>query len=79
VLWKLFGKYFSALFPLIFFQIFCVKSLDGVSGHPDGAPVCPDGYSGFPDDTIDLSGRSFFLSGQACFCDLYMALRPDVI
>jgi hypothetical protein len=29
VLWKLFGKYFSALFPL-FFRFFCVKRLDGV-------------------------------------------------
>jgi hypothetical protein len=77
VLWKLFGKYFSALFPL-FFRFFCVKRPDGVSGRPDGAPVCPDGYSGCPDDTVNSLGHSFFLFGRACFCDLYVALRPDV-
>jgi hypothetical protein len=63
VLWKLFGKYFSALFPLLFI-FFCVKR--------------PDGDSGCPDDTVDSSGRQFFLSGRECFCDHYVALRPDV-
>jgi hypothetical protein len=63
VLWKLFGKYFTDFF----FQIFCVKRSDGVSGRPNGAPVCPDGYSGCSDDTVDSFGCSFFLSGRACF------------
>jgi hypothetical protein len=56
-----------------------MKCPDGVSGRLDGAPVCPDDYSSCPDDTIDSSGRSFFLSRRACFCDLYVALYPDVI
>jgi hypothetical protein len=56
VLWKLLGKYFSALF-----QIFlCEASGRCVSGRPDGAPVCPDGDSGCPDDTVDSSKRQFF-------------------
>jgi hypothetical protein len=54
-----------------------VKHLDGVSGRSDGAPVCPGGYFGCPNDTVDSSGCSFFLSGRACFCDLYVALRSD--
>jgi hypothetical protein len=69
VLWKLFEKYLSALFPL-FSDFFCVKHPDGVLGRPDGTPVCPDGYSGCPNNTVDLSKRSFFLSRRACFCDL---------
>jgi hypothetical protein len=68
VFWKLFGKYFSALFPL--FQIFCVKRLDGVTGCPDCPPGCPDGDSGFPDDKVDSSKRPFFLSWRVCLCDL---------
>jgi hypothetical protein len=71
VLWKLFGKYFSAIFSLFFFQIFfCVKRQDDISRRPDSAPVCPDGDSGCPDYTVDSSGRPFFLSGQACLCYL---------
>jgi len=64
---------------LSLFHIFCVKRPNGVSWRPDGAPVCPDGYSSCPDDKVDSSGRSFFLSGRPCFCDLYVALRPEVI
>jgi hypothetical protein len=51
------GKYFYALF-----QSFCVKRSDGVSGRLDGAPVCPDRVSGCPDNTVDSSGRPFFLT-----------------
>jgi hypothetical protein len=71
VLWKLFGTDFSSLF-----QIFlCEVSERCVSGRPDINPVCPDGFSGCSDDTDE---RSFFLFGQTCFCDLYVALRLDV-
>jgi hypothetical protein len=76
IIWEIIFCSFSSLF---FFQIFCMKCPDGVSGRLDGAPVCPDDYSSCPDDTIDSSGRSFFLSRRACFCDLYVALYPDVI
>jgi len=55
VLWKLFGKYFFAIFPL-FFRFVCVKRSDDGSG-------CSDGM-------VDSFGRSFFLSGRACFYDL---------
>lgn len=76
IIWEILFCSFFSLF-LIFF--FCVKRRYGVSGHPDSAPVCPDGHSSCLDDTVDFSGGLFFLSGQACFCDLYVALRLDVI
>jgi hypothetical protein len=59
------------IFFLLFFRFFCVE-------RPDVDPVCLDGIFGCPDDAVDSSGRSFFLSGRACFYNLYMALRPDV-
>jgi hypothetical protein len=54
VFWKLFGQYFSAIFPL--FSVFLVK-------HPVGGSGCPD-------DKVNSSGRPFSLSGRACLCDL---------
>jgi hypothetical protein len=44
VFWKLFGKYFSALFLPLFFKFFCVK--------------CPDNVSSRPDDKVASSERS---------------------
>jgi hypothetical protein len=49
MLWKLFKKYFSTLFPL-FFQFSCVKRPDGVFGT-SGRWSC-------------MSGRYFWLSGR---------------
>jgi hypothetical protein len=73
IIWEIFFCCFSSLI-----QIFCVKRPNGVLGCPNDDLVCPDGISSCPDDTVDLSKRSFFLSGRQCFCDLYVALRPDV-
>jgi hypothetical protein len=74
IIWDIFFFFFSSLF-----QIFlCEASGRCVSGRPDSDLVCPDGFSSCLDDTADSFGRSFFLFGQACFCDLYVALRPDV-
>jgi len=77
VLWKLFGKYFSALFPL-FFRLFCVKHPDGVTGCPDGSPGCLDGVLVvrtilliFPDVHSSCPNK------RVCAIS-YVALRPDV-
>jgi hypothetical protein len=69
MLWKLFGKYFSTIFPL-FFIFFCEKCPDGVLARPDGYLVCLDDDSVCPDDMGVSSGHSWFLSGRPCFCDL---------
>jgi hypothetical protein len=71
VLGKLLEKYIAALFPLVFIFL-CEAFRRCVSGRPDG-------YLGCSDDTVVSSRRSFFLSGRPCFCDLYVALRLDVI
>jgi hypothetical protein len=45
------------LFFLSFSDFLCEASGRCVSGRPDGVPVCLDGYSGCPDDTVDSSER----------------------
>jgi hypothetical protein len=54
----IFGKFFSALFPL-FFQFFffffffvCVKCLDHFYGCPEGAVVRPNSSSPSPDGHV---------------------------
>jgi len=57
VLWKLLGKYFSALFPFFFGEAsgWCVL------GRLNGAPVCPNGDSGCPNDTVDSFERQLLV------------------
>jgi hypothetical protein len=72
ILGKYFSTHFSTNFPFsFFFQIFlCEASRRYIS-------ECLDGSLGCPDDTVDSSGRPFFLSGQACFCDLLRGIPPE--
>jgi hypothetical protein len=69
VLWKLFGKYFFALFPL-FFRFFCVK-------RPDGDPICPDGFSGCPDDHSSCPDEHVFETSTWHYVRTSLKFRPD--
>jgi hypothetical protein len=66
---EILGEYFL-LFFLSLLDFLCEASGRCVSKHLDGPPVCLEGDSGCPDDMVDSSGRYFFLSGWAYFCDL---------
>jgi hypothetical protein len=70
------GNYLGNILLLFFlsfldFFFLCVKC-------PDGAPVCLEGDSGCPDDTVVSSGRSWFLFARACFAISYVAPSLDV-
>jgi hypothetical protein len=66
VLWKFLENIFL-LFFLSFSYFLCEASGWCVLERSNDSPGCPD-------DTVDSSGRPFFLSKRACFCDLLRSI-----